>query len=222
MSGATIVERSGAETMVTKFVNQKGHKGTEARKKELTPLNEMSSAPKSKFNQTQAHRSSVNSSRLSNKSQSKHTSVHLPKAKKPKDNKKAINRLQIQISPIEQESVAVTTIASPSPFIQLPDPMTISPPPEDTNPHSLDYNQDLSKPVYNFGLKLYNMQNCDYLLQLIGEQNGDVSKMSRNQAETSMDHGYDHTELELLRKLYGESVFEEMVSKMTERTQARR
>ena len=55
----------------------------------------------------------------------------------------------------------------------------------------------MSEPVFNFGLKLYNFQNLEQLTQLLGAAQLPESSPKR------LDPSYEHTEFELLRKLYG-------------------
>jgi hypothetical protein len=74
------------------------------------------------------------------------------------------------------------------------------------NRFGTDFNQDLSEPVFNFGLKLYNMQNCQNLLSLLAP-----SQLPPIAEKRQLDQNYEHTEFELLRQLYGDKAFNEML-----------
>jgi hypothetical protein len=55
-------------------------------------------------------------------------------------------------------------------------------------------------------LKLYNMQNCQNLLSLLTP-----SQLPPIAEKRQLDQNYEHTEFELLRQLYGDKAFNEML-----------
>jgi hypothetical protein len=68
----------------------------------------------------------------------------------------------------------------------------------------------MSEPVFNFGLKLYNMQNINTLMDLL--------KMDRSleaPRPSHLDQSYDHTEFELMNSLLGESALCGLASRVT-------
>lgn len=70
----------------------------------------------------------------------------------------------------------------------------------------------MSDPVFNFGLKLYNFQNLDALTRLLGE----TQHPQNLNGLRSLDPSYEHTEYELLRKLFGDLTLSKMLTKVTE------
>ena len=59
----------------------------------------------------------------------------------------------------------------------------------------------MSLPVLNFGLKLYNVQNCNQILQMLNATSNPVIESTLH-----LDNRYEHTEYELLRRIYGNDV----------------
>ena len=59
----------------------------------------------------------------------------------------------------------------------------------------------MSLPVLNFGLKLYNVQNCNQILQMLNATSNSVLEST-----LQLDNRYEHTEYELLRRIYGNDV----------------
>lgn len=106
----------------------------------------------------------------------------------------------------------------------------------------MQFDKSMSLPVLNFGLKLYNIQNKLELFQLIGDgtkleldpsisegdapsstmsiwQTKEKFKLQRKGAHHLLDKGYDHTEFELLRKLFGhDDAFYLLYRKVTDET----
>ena len=82
----------------------------------------------------------------------------------------------------------------------------------EANKVKTQFNQDMSDPVFNFGLKLYNFQNLNQLSELLGASQ---LPLPLNEGR-NFDPGYEHTEYQLLRKLYGDLALNKMQGKVTE------